>query len=106
MLISSTKKAQSRVVQGNELGKDLCSSGELTGNMESQEIGGEIIRPLDLCHSGRHQIWVAVGHFGVGSVYLMRKPGMLREHSVQVLSTTGWCAVHTGTTGQGRIRQI
>lgn len=30
---------------------------------------------------------------------------MLKEHSVQVWGNTGWWAVHTGTYGQGRIRQ-
>lgn len=33
-------------------GGELCSCGDSPGSMESQEIGGEITRPPDCCHSG------------------------------------------------------
>lgn len=43
MLISSTKGAHSGVIGGHELKTGLCSFGQLTGSMESQEISREII---------------------------------------------------------------
>lgn len=102
MLISSTKEAHSRVIRGHELKRDLCSFWELTGSVESQEISREIIWPLDFCCSGRHQSCVVVGHFGAGSLYQGRKPGMLRKYSVSALSTTA--KVHASIPGEGRIR--
>lgn len=85
-------------------GGDLFSVRKLSGSKENQEISGEII-----------WLWTSVTVVGMGlggggtrgtrSLYLERKPDMFREHSVQALGTTGWCALHARTSVQGKTRQ-